>query len=136
AGRTADRAARILVEADALAEASAWPGPRAVRELEAALGARQRVELSDLTEPGAVDLGIQPWERPGQREAMADRIQGLHGENARIVLAAEGRGSLERAREVLAAKAIPADAFLAVVADVEEGFRFRPEPDGPTTLAL
>jgi transcription-repair coupling factor (superfamily II helicase) len=136
ARRTADRAVRILDEADALAEASAWPGPRAVRELEAALGARQRVELSDLTEAGAVDLGIEPWERPGQREAMADRIQSLHGENARIVLAAEGRGSLERAREVLAAKAIPADAFLSVVADVEEGFRFRPEPDGPTTLAL
>src|SRR5438309_2119693 len=47
ARRTADRAARILEEADALAEASAWPGPRSVRELEAALGARQRVEISD-----------------------------------------------------------------------------------------
>jgi len=136
ARRTADRAARILEEADALAEASAWPGPRAVRELEAALGARQRVELSDLTEAGAVDLGIHAWERPGQREAMAERILGLHHEGARVVLAAEGRGSLERAGEVLQAKAIPAEALLSVVADVEEGFWFQPDADGRTALAL
>jgi transcription-repair coupling factor (superfamily II helicase) len=136
ARRTADRAARILEEADALAEASAWPGPRAVRELEAALGARQRVELSDLTEAGAVDLGIHAWERPGQREAMAERILGLHREGARVVLAAEGRGSLERAGEVLAAKAIPTEALLPVVADVEEGFWFQPDPDSRTALAL
>ena len=136
ARRTADRATRILEEADALAEASAWPGPRAVRELESALGARQRLELSDFMEPGAVDLGIHPWERAGQRDAMAERVQGLHREDARIVLAAEGRGSLERAKEVLAAKAIPADAILTVEADVEEGFWFQPEPSGPTVLAL
>jgi transcription-repair coupling factor (superfamily II helicase) len=136
ARRTADRAARILEEADALAEASSWPGPRAVRELEAALAARQRVELSDLTEAGAIDLGIHVWERPGQREAMAERILGLHREGARVVLAAEGRGSLERAGEVLAAKAIPTGALLSVEADVEEGFWFQPEPDGRTALAV
>ena len=42
ARRTADRAARILEEADALAEASAWPGPRSVRELEASLSSMKR----------------------------------------------------------------------------------------------
>jgi transcription-repair coupling factor (superfamily II helicase) len=136
ARRTADRAARILEEADALAEASAWPGPRAVRELEASLGARPRVELSDLTEPGSIDLGIHPWERPGQRDDMAERIVGLHRGGARIVLAAEGRGSLERAAEVLAARGIQTAAFLPALADVEEGFRFQPDPDGATTLAV
>ncbi|TMK96857.1 MAG: transcription-repair coupling factor, partial [Actinobacteria bacterium] len=55
---------------------------------------------------------------------------------ARVVLAAEGRGSLERAGEVLAAKAIPTEALLSVEADVEEGFWFQPEPGGRTALAL
>ena len=90
----------------------------------------------DLPAAGAIDLGLHAWERPGQREAMAERILGLHREGARVVLAAEGRGSLERAGEVLAAKAIPTEALLAVEADIEEGFWFRPEPDSRTALAL
>src|SRR6266508_2976790 len=67
---------------------------------------------------------------------MAERILGLHHEGARVVLAAEGRGRLERAGEVLQAKAIPAEALLSVVADVEEGFWFQPDADGRTALAL
>src|SRR5439155_25369129 len=43
--RTLERARRIFEEADALATASAWPGPAAVREPEVALGARPRVDL-------------------------------------------------------------------------------------------
>ncbi|TMK86728.1 MAG: DEAD/DEAH box helicase, partial [Actinobacteria bacterium] len=136
ARRTADRAARILEEADALAEASGWPGPRSVRELEASLGAKQRVELSDFIEPEGVDLGIHPWERPGQREAMAHRAIELDRAGARILLAAEGRGSLDRAREVLAVDGAGGDAYVAIEADVEEGFWFRPEADGAVALAL
>src|SRR6266508_3007619 len=67
---------------------------------------------------------------------MAERILGLHREGARVALAAEGRGSLERAVEVLQAKAIPTEALLSVVADVEEGFWFQPDADGRTALAL
>jgi transcription-repair coupling factor (superfamily II helicase) len=136
ARRTEDRAFRILEEADALAEASGWPGPRVVRELEASLGARPRVELTDYTEAGAADLGVVAWDVPGRRDPMAERIRDLHAEGTRIVLAAEGRGSLDRAKEILEAKAVPIQDLVATEADAAEGFVFRPEPDGPAALAL
>lgn len=136
ARRTEDRAARILEEADALAQASGWPGPRVVRELEASLGAKPRVELSDFTEPGAIDLGVTPWERPGQRDLMAERVRDLQKDGARVVLAGEGRGSLERAKEVLRAKEVPVDEVVTAQADAAEGFVFRPDPDRPPTLAV
>jgi transcription-repair coupling factor (superfamily II helicase) len=136
AGRTVDRAARILDEADALAEASAWPGPRVVRELEASLGAPPRVELSEFGDAGDVALGIEPWERPGQRDAMVAHVQALVADGARVVLAGEGRGSLDRAREVLEASSIPTRDLRTVEADAAEGFVFRPEPGGPPELAL
>jgi transcription-repair coupling factor (superfamily II helicase) len=136
ARRTEDRATRILDEADALAEASAWPGPRVVRELEASLGALPRVELSDFTEADAVELGILPWERPGQRDPMAEQVRELHGSGTRVLLAAEGRGSLERAKEVLQAKGIPVEDLLSTEADAAEGFRFQPDPGSPATLAV
>src|SRR6266545_1911196 len=39
ARRTADRARQIVEEADALADASGWPGPRVLHDLDAAIGA-------------------------------------------------------------------------------------------------
>jgi len=124
--RMKDRAARILDEADALADASGWPGPRVVHELEASLGAKPRVELAELGGTSAIDLGLHAWERPGRVEEMAERVTSLHRDGTRVVLAAEGRGSLLRAAEVLEARGLPAGAAVSVEADVAEGFWFAP----------
>jgi transcription-repair coupling factor (superfamily II helicase) len=138
--RTIDRARHIVEEADALAGASGWPGPRVVHDLDAALGDRPRIDVSELSEPGAVDLGIHSWERPGRAEPMADRIVELRRRGARIVVAAEGRGSLERAGEVLAAKGLltTGDDIRAIEADVAEGFLFAPssDPDAVPLIAV
>jgi transcription-repair coupling factor (superfamily II helicase) len=140
ARRTRERARRIHEEAQALAEASGWPGPSAVHELDLALGTRDVVELSELAEAAderaVVDLGAHPWERPGRAEPMAERLRELRDAGARIVVAAEGRGSLERSTEVLAANGLPAGDLIRIEAPVSEGFWFEPEPDGDPLLAL
>ncbi len=133
--RTLDRGRRIVEEADALAQASGWPGPRAVRDPEVALGASQRVDLSELGPAGDIDLGIHAWERPGRTQEMVTRVAQLRREGARVILSAEGRGSLERAEEVLAQREIPGEGLLAVQADVAEGFWFAPEESSPALLA-
>jgi transcription-repair coupling factor (superfamily II helicase) len=135
ARRTFDRAGRIVEEADALAEASGWPGPQVIRDIDVVLGTRARVEISELAETGALDLGIQPWGRPGKQDEVALEVQAARSAGATVVLAAEGRGSLDRAIEVLAAKGLPASEITTLEADVEEGFRFEPEPGRPM-LAL
>ncbi len=129
--RITERAGHILLEADALADASGWPGPRVVHELEAALGAKPRVNLSELGSPDATDLGLNAWERPGQLEPMLARIEEIHRGGGRIVLAAEGPGSLRRAREVMAARDLPVDSIDGVEADVSEGFWLARAPDEP-----
>ncbi len=126
--RISDRARHILDEAEAIAEASAWPGPSVIHEFEASLGSKQRVELSDLAGPEAIDLGLRGWEAPGRLEPMAERVRALHDRGARVVLAAEGRGSLQRAEEVLAARGLPAESRTDIEADVAEGFQFEPDP--------
>jgi transcription-repair coupling factor (superfamily II helicase) len=135
ARRTFDRASRIVEEADALAEASGWPGPQVVRDIDVVLGARARVELSELAESGALDLGIHPWGRPGKQDEVAVEVQVARAAGATVILAAEGRGSLDRAIEVLTARGLPAVEITTLEADVEEGFRFEPEPGRPS-LAL
>jgi transcription-repair coupling factor (superfamily II helicase) len=132
APRTMDRGRRIQEEADALAEASAWPGPRVVRDPDVALGSRQRVDVTELAGPEAVDLGIHPWDRPGRTEEMVARARELAQAGATVILAAEGRGSLERATEVLG----PDTPSTRVQADVSEGFWFAPDPNAPPLLAL
>ena len=121
---TAERAARVVAEADALAEASEWPGPRVVEEPEVAFGGRDRADLSELS--GGHDLGIRPWGGGGQAAAqpMATEAVRLHRGGARIVVAAEGRGSLDRSVEVLESAGLPRDETVAIRADVEEGFVF------------
>src|SRR5207245_4476851 len=101
--RTLDRARRIAEEADALTQASGWPGPTAVHDPDLALSTRARVDLSELPAAGSVDLGIRTWERPGQSDRMAERTAELRAAGARVVLIGEGHGSLDRAKEVLAA---------------------------------
>ena len=132
APRTMDRGRRIQEEADALAEASAWPGPRVVRDPDVALGGRQRVDVTELAGPEAVDLGIHPWDRPGRTEEMVARTRELSQAGATVILTAEGRGSLERATEVLG----PDTPSTRVQADVSEGFWFAPDPNSPPLLAL
>jgi transcription-repair coupling factor (superfamily II helicase) len=136
APRTLDRARRIAEEADALAEASGWPGPRAIRDPDVALAARPRVDVSELPATGSVDLGIRSWERPGQVERMADRVADLRLRGARVLLIAEGRGSLERAKEVLAARDPRLSAVPAIEANVAEGFWFEPEDSPGPLLAV
>jgi transcription-repair coupling factor (superfamily II helicase) len=138
--RTRERARRIHEEAEALAAASGWPGPAAVHELDLALGTRDVLELSDLAEAAdereVIDLGAHPWERPGRAEPMTERLRELRDRGARIVVAAEGRGSLERSAEVLSANELPTNDLIQVEATVAEGFWFRPDPDVPPALAF
>src|SRR6266511_3499191 len=114
ARRTADRARQIVEEADALADASGWPGPRVLHDLDAAIGAKQRVDLTEFAEGNAVDLGMRMWESPGRVDPMVERIRALYDGGAALVLAAEGRGSLERSREVLASRGLTDPGLVAV----------------------
>jgi transcription-repair coupling factor (superfamily II helicase) len=134
--RTAERARQIVDEAEALAEASGWPGPSVLRDLDASLGAKPRVDLTEFAEGDAIDLGVRTWEQPGRIDLMAERVRELHEGGARLILGAEGRGSLERAREVLASKGLADAAEITVEAEVEEGFWFQPDGAGAPTLAI
>ena len=59
ARRTGSRARAAHDDAEALAEALRWPGPRIVRSLEDALGDRVQVHLSSFTEGD--DLELRSW---------------------------------------------------------------------------
>ena len=101
ARRTRDRAHQTFEEAAALAEASGWPGPAAVRELEDAIGDRVQVHLSEFTE--GLDLGLTGWgSAQGNPSELAQRAAGLAERGHRVVLTARGHGSLERVREFVA----------------------------------
>jgi transcription-repair coupling factor (superfamily II helicase) len=128
--RTSERAHHIVEEADALAEASGWPGPRVVHDLDGALGAKPRLELFELARPGAIELGLHGWERPGQLQPMLERVAAVRDGGAAVVLSAEGRGSLGRAQEVLLAQGLDGDVATAL-GDVAEGFWFAPDGEAP-----
>ncbi len=65
AHRTFDRARQAHLEAEALAEAIAWPGARALHPLEEALGDRVQLHLTEFAE--GVDLGPRALgDRAGQ----------------------------------------------------------------------
>jgi transcription-repair coupling factor (superfamily II helicase) len=134
--RTADRAHRIVEEADALAEASGWPGRRLLHELDAALGARPRVDLSEFAEPDLPDLGIRAWDQPAKVEALSARLSAMKAGGAAVAVLAEGRGSLERAGEVLATYGLQQGEFATAIAEVPEGFWFEPEPGHPTLAVV
>ena len=135
ARQTASRVERIVEEAEALAEASGWPGRSVVHGLETALRGRRRVELSEFAEPDAIDLGLHAWAQPGRLEPMVEAVRGLLQDGARVVVAGEGRGSLERAMEVLGGRGI-ANGVLGLQADIAQGFSFRPEPSSAVQLGV
>ena len=119
ARRTIDRARQAVEEADALAQASDWPGPRVLRPLEEALGERTRLDLTEFAE--GIDLGLADWgTAAGNAPELAQRLADLAGRGYRVVVAAQGHGSLARAREVVAEKGLrladegPADEGPAV----------------------
>ncbi len=142
--RTRDRAARILDEADALARAADWPGVPAIRGLETALGSRQRVELNEFGD--GLDLALtsldslvasRPAELPSAgSQRMATLVAERAREGAAVVVAAEGRGSLERSIEVLQAEGVDPNEVARVNADVAEGFLFEPGSGEPGRLVV
>jgi transcription-repair coupling factor (superfamily II helicase) len=102
--RVADRAARVASEAEALAEATGWPGAPFVRPLEEAVGDRPLLHLSEFSE--GIDLGLAGWgTASGNPAEMAAKLADLAGAGYRTVVAAEAHGSLDRARELVTERA-------------------------------
>jgi transcription-repair coupling factor (superfamily II helicase) len=149
--RTRDRAVRILEEAEALARAADWPGARAVQGLETSLGTAQRVELMEFGD--APDMGLTSLDSlvaVGPADALSrDRTEPTAAsrrmaaivarraqEGSAVMVAAEGRGSLERSVEVLGAEEVDPSAFVHVRADISEGFVFDPGPGEPGSLTV
>jgi transcription-repair coupling factor (superfamily II helicase) len=100
AGRTVDRARQAFTEAEALAEAVGWPGPRVVHRLEDAVDGRVRLDLSEFTE--GIDLQIAGWgTAQGNPAELTARLRELADAGTRVVVTAQGHGSLDRVREVL-----------------------------------
>ncbi|MGH2764409.1 MAG: transcription-repair coupling factor [Actinomycetota bacterium] len=98
ARRTLDLADDIVREAEALAEATGWSGPGAVAGPATALGGRARLDITEFAE--GEDLGVSGW--GGLRgERLAERAAALAGDGFALAVTAAGRGSLERALEVL-----------------------------------
>jgi transcription-repair coupling factor (superfamily II helicase) len=116
--RTQDRARAAYLEAEALAEATAWPAARVLHDLDGALGSHVRLHLTEFAE--GVDLGIDGWgSAQGNAAELAARARELDEGGHRIVLSGRGHGSLERAREVLEGVSVePVESPLA------DGFRF------------
>jgi transcription-repair coupling factor (superfamily II helicase) len=129
ARRTIDRATRAHAEGQALAEATEWPGPPALRSLEEVTGDRVVVHLSELTE--GLDLGLETWgTAAGNAPELTTRLKHLSDQDFRVLVTAEGRGSLDRAKEIAAERGLRAtdgDWPVAVVtAPLPRGFVFRP----------
>ena len=126
--RTADRARRAVEEAEALAEASGWPGPSVVRPLAEALGDRMRLDLTELAE--GIDLRLEGWgTAQGNPPELAQRLADLSGRGYRIVVATPGHGSLERAREIVAERGLllrDTGPAVGVEAELAGGFVFAP----------
>ncbi|MBI3649375.1 MAG: hypothetical protein HY240_11605, partial [Actinobacteria bacterium] len=76
AGRTLDRARQAFEEAEGLAEATGWPGPRALLPLDEAIEGRVRLDLSEFTE--GIDLEIEHWgTAQGNTAELAQRLREL-----------------------------------------------------------
>jgi transcription-repair coupling factor (superfamily II helicase) len=98
ARRTRDRGTEVVREARALAEATGWPVDAPVAGLETVLGDWPRLDLTEFAE--GEDLGITGWGGvTGER--LAERAAALARDGHRLAVTAAGRGSLERALEVL-----------------------------------
>ncbi|HET9671210.1 MAG TPA: transcription-repair coupling factor [Actinomycetota bacterium] len=100
AQRTRRRAGRTFEEAEALAEAIEWPGPKVLRELDAALEGRVQLHLTDFTE--GLDAGLTGWgTAQGNPGELAAHLRRVAAYGTRVVLVGRGSGSLQRATEVL-----------------------------------
>jgi transcription-repair coupling factor (superfamily II helicase) len=100
ARRTLGRLRQTHGDAEALATALAWPGPHVVRSPADALGDGPQLHLSAFTE--GQDLSLRGWgATAGDPAALAGQARDLLALGYRVVVAAHGHGSLERAREVL-----------------------------------
>ena len=120
AQRTLRRAAQAHQEAEALAEAIEWPGPKVLRELDDALEGRVQVQLTEFTE--GLDVGLAGWgTAEGNPTELAARLERAAADGTRIVLVGRGHGSLERASEVLGD--LPVER---VEAPLAAGFLFEP----------
>ena len=131
ARRTADRARQTVEEAEALAEASGWPGLGGMRPLDEALAGRPRLDLTEFAE--GLDLGVQGWgTAQGNAPELVGRLADLHARGYRVIVSASAHGSLERAREIGAERGLRlvegdrAATALAVEADLPAGFVFEP----------
>src|SRR6266511_1907867 len=128
ARRTLDRARQAVEESEALAEASGWTGPPVARPLPEALAGLTELHLSEFAE--GVDLGLEGWgSAQGNAPEVARRMADLSSRGYRLVVAAFGHGSLERAREVLAERGLrlgDAGDVMAVEAELSGGFVFAP----------
>jgi transcription-repair coupling factor (superfamily II helicase) len=115
AHRTIDRARAASVEADALAEATAWPAARVLHPLDAALGSHVRLHLTEFAE--GLDLGVAGWGTgQGNAAELSKRAGELAAAGFRLILSGRGHGSLERAREVLGAD-VPVEPVESPLAD-------------------
>jgi transcription-repair coupling factor (superfamily II helicase) len=134
ARRTLDRARQATEEGDALAEASGWPGPRVTQPIEESLGGLTQLHLSEFAE--GVDLGLHAWgTAEGNAPELARRLADLSSQGYRVIVAAQGHGSLERAREVLHEAGLrlsDGTGATAVEAELVGGFVF---PDGKLAIA-
>jgi transcription-repair coupling factor (superfamily II helicase) len=120
AGRTRDRARQAHAEAEALADALAWPGERVVRDLEASSGPRTQLHLSEFTE--GIDLKLATWgSAQGNPTELAQRLRELRDLGHRVTVTARSHGPLDRVREVLGEIAHDAEE-----APLANGFVFGP----------
>jgi transcription-repair coupling factor (superfamily II helicase) len=116
--RTLDRAGAAFAEAEALAQALAWPADRALHPLEDALRGRVQVRLTEFAE--GVALGLEHWgTAQGNPAELAQRLHELDALGYRLVVSARGHGSLARAREVVGDLGVE-----AVEAPLANGFVF------------
>ena len=119
ARRTLDRAAAAYEEAEALADALAWPAARALRELGDAVAGRVQLQLSEFTE--GLDLQLRSW---GRRKATRPRSRNGWETRKRADTARSSRARsrfLERAREIVGATPVE-----SVEASLSNGFVFAP----------
>ncbi len=100
ARRTQDRGRQAHEEAEALAEATGWPGPHVLHPLEDALGDHVQLHLSEFTE--GLDLGLSDWgSAQGNPAELSQRLADLSARGYRLVVSARGHGSLDRVRELI-----------------------------------
>jgi transcription-repair coupling factor (superfamily II helicase) len=100
ARRTQDRGRQAHEEAEALAEATGWPGPHVLHPLEDALGDHVQLHLSEFTE--GLDLELSNWgSAQGNPAELSQRLSDLSARGYRLVVSARGHGSLDRVRELI-----------------------------------